>query len=259
MPVASQHMVGNSTTSVYPRSLRPKELDLLMSVLPAERSGYREYRELLLKMAVLGEGRRGSGNLVLGYNGDHPDTTSPLGPVVAYGMVETTHDTFSITVREYLGNQVDVEIVSSHGEEIPDRFEEKRRWTYSTWKPGNLLPSSGEPMREVHIDDALILGIARKERRLLLHDRSTGMNHLIPITNFHNELMLHKNIRDPKIALNSSLFFQDLDVYGDDDLRAAFIAYNKLKHRVSVLEPEPPPRKTGIRTVLRELFRNQKP
>ncbi len=252
-------MVGNNATGVYPRSLRPKELDLLLSVLPAESSGYREYRELLLKMVVIGEGRRGAGNLVLGFNDDRADTISPLGSVVAYGMVETTHDTFSVTIREHIGEQVDVEIVSAHGEEIPDRFEEKRRWTYSTWKPGELLPSSGERVREIHINDTLVFGIARKERRLLLHDRSTGMNHLIPITNFYNELMLHKNIRDPKIVLNSSLFFQDLDVYGDEDLRTAFIVYNKLRRRVSVLEQEPLPRKTGIRTVLKELFRKQMP
>ena len=248
---------GESNAVAYPRSLRPKELDLLMSVLPAESPGYREYRDLLLKMVVLGEGRRGAGNIVLGFQGDTPDTTSPLSPVVAYGMVETTDDVFSITVREYVGRQIDVEIVSTHGGQIPDRFEEKRRWTYSGWKPGTPSPSSGEMVREVRIDDCLVLGIARNERRLLLHDSSTGMAHLIPITNFHNELMLHKNIRDPKIALNSSLFFKNLESYSDSELRSAFVAYNKLKHRVIVAEQSSSVEKKRMSAVLRTLFRKQ--
>ena len=255
----SPHLVGGNTTVAYPRTLRPKELDLLMGVLPAESPGYREYRDLLLKMVALGEGRRGAGNIVLGFEGDKPDTTSPLAPVVAYGMVETTGDVFSITVREYIGKEIDAEIVSSHGDEIPDRFEEKRRWTYSSWKPGLPSPSSGEMMREVRIDDGLVLGIARAERRLLLHDSATGINHLIPITNFYNELMLHKNIRDPKIALNSSLFFQNLESYRDDELRATFVSYNKLKRRVTIAEPQLSRKENKISAVLRTLFRKQMP
>jgi hypothetical protein len=253
------HLNDESDTVAYPRTLRPKELDLLMGVLPAESPGYREYRDLLLKMVVLGEGRRGIGNIVLGFAGDMPDTISPLSPVVAYGMVETTENVFSITVREYAGRQIDVEIVSSHGGQIPDRFEEKRRWTYSAWKPGISSPLSGEKLREVRIDDRLVLGIARNERRLLLHDSSTGMIHLIPITNFHNELMLAKNIRDPKIALNSNLFFQNLQSYSDNELRAAFVAYNNMKRRVAIAAPPPSEKKKRMSAVLRTLFRKQTP
>ena len=46
-------------------------------------------------------------------------------PVIAYGMVETTRDAFTITVREEVAAQINVEIVSRRGEEIPDHFEEK--------------------------------------------------------------------------------------------------------------------------------------
>jgi hypothetical protein len=160
-------------------------------------------------------------------------------------MVETTRGIFSITVRENVGDQIDVEIVSSHGEEIPDSDEEKRRWTYSTWKPGEPSPSTGEKIREVRIAPAIVLGIAANERRVLLHDDSTGMVHLIPVTNFYNELMLHKQIRTPEIALNASRLFSDLDWYSEEDLRAAFIAYNKLKRRVKMeiqAAPEKPAR-----------------
>jgi len=178
---------------------------------------------------------------------------------VAYGMVETTRDAFSVTVREVVYDQIDVEIVSSRGEQIPDHFEEKRRWTYSTWVPGSPSPASGEWAREVRISETLSLGILSSEQRLLLHDGNSGMIHLIPITSFYNELMLHKNIRDPKIALNARLLFQNLPSYSDDDLRSSFISYNKLKPRVSIVEPHSAPQSTGIVKYLKTMFGKKKP
>ncbi len=227
----------------YPRTLRAKERDLLESVLPPDRPGYRKYRDLMETMQVIGEGRRGAGNLILGYPGQAPDLTSPLLPVVAYGVVETTQDRYTITVREFAGDQLDVEIVSAHDAEVPDHFEEKRRWTYATWRPGNASPASGTPVREVAIDNRSVLAIAAGEKRLWLYDGATGMNHPIPVTNYHNELMLHKQIRDPAIALQSGLLFDHLSSYSDEDLRAAFISYNAARRRVDVQPasaPAPP-------------------
>lgn len=224
----------------YPRTLRAKERDLLESVLPSDRPGYRKYRDLIETMQVIGEGRRGAGNLVLGYPGQIPDLTSPLPPVVAYGVVETTQDRYTITVREFAGEQLDVEIVSAHDEEVPDHFEEKRRWTYATWRPGTASPATGMPVREVAIDDRSVLAIAPVEKRLWLYDGATGMNHPIPITNYHNELMLHKQIRDPAIALQSGLLFDRLFSYSNEDLRAAFVSYNAGRRRVEV-NPVPAP------------------
>ena len=245
-------LVKNSTT--YPRRLRGKELDLLESVLPDDRPGYSDYRRLIGSMTVLGEGRRGEGNLILGFESDEPDTTSPLAAVIAYGVVETTRDQYSITVREYVGDQIDVEIVSSRGEEVPDHFEEKRRWTYSTWLPGNPSPSTGVPVREIIIDDNLVLVIVGQDRRLWVYDKGTGINHLIPITNFYNELMLHRNIRDPKIALKSNLFFEDVASYKDKELRASFIAYNKLRPKVEVKQSEYVQRESGFKGLLHKVF-----
>src|SRR5512143_1045403 len=218
----------------YPRNLRDKERDLLESVLPPDRPGYRRYREALETMQVIGEGRRGPGNLILGMPGGEPDVTSPLPPVVAYGVVEATQDRYTVTVRELTGNQLDVEIVSAHDEEVPDHFEEKRRWTYASWKPGSVSPATGMPVREVPIDDRSVLVIAPGEKRLWLYDGATGMNHPIPVTNYHNELMLHRQIRDPAIALQSGLLFDQLSSYSDEDLRAAFVSYNAARRRVEV-------------------------
>jgi hypothetical protein len=218
----------------FPRALRPKERDLLESVLPPDRPGYRRYRELLETMQVIGEGRRGAGNLILGHPGSVPDLASPLAPVVAYGILETTRDRYTITVRECIDDQIDAEIVSLHDEEIPEHFEEKRRWTYAAWNPGSVSPATGKPVREVQIDSRSVLAIAAADKRLWLYDGATGMNHPIPVTNYHNELMLQKQIRDPAIALRAGLLFDQLSSYSDDDLRGAFVSYNAARRRVEV-------------------------
>jgi hypothetical protein len=239
--------------ATFPRQLRPKERDALTFVLPEHSVGYIKYRTLIDTMVVLAEGRRGKGNIVLGKRGDKADITSPLASVIAYGVIETTLDAFTITVREFIAEQIDVEIVGGHGEEIPDHYEEKRRWTYSTWKSNQPSPATGAAVREVRINDTLRLAIARQEKRLWLHDAATMMNHLIPITNFYNELMRQKNIRDPKIALTTKLFWDELEKYSIGDLRAAFIAYNKVRKKVDVKVEEVVVEEKGLKRLLRKL------
>ena len=247
--------MGLNEVAVYPRGLRLKERDLLDAVLPENRPGYRAYRDVISTMVVIGGGRRGEGNLVLGMPGDKPDLSLPLAPVFAFGVVETTRDVFSVTVREHRERQIDIEIVSSRGETIPDHFEERRRWTYSTWIPGTPSPDTGETAREVRINESLTLAMLVKERRLLLHDAGSGVNHLIPITTFYDELMMVKNIRDPKIALHSGLLFQDARSPNDDDLRSAFIAYNRVRRRVPLVVPPAAPRPVGgLPSLVRKLF-----
>lgn len=242
----------------YPRKLRPKELNLLEGVLPPDRAGYRQYREMINSMVVLAEGTRGPGNLILGHPGDTSDPSMPLSPVVAFGMVETTHGAFTVTVREFTGARIDVEIVSGSEEEVPDHFEEKRRWTYSSWLPGSVSPSTGSPVRAVPIDADLTLAIAPQEKRIWLHDRVSGMNLLLPITNFHNELMLFKGIRDPGVALDVGHFFLSQTGYSDADLREAFIRYNAPRHLAKVQVPRAAPVAGGWFQTLKRLFGKEK-
>ena len=234
--------------------LRAKERDLLEAVLPVDRPGYRALREQMSDMVVLGEGRRGEGNFVLGKEGEGPDPEAPLTPVIAYGVVETTQDSYTITVRAPSGSQLDVEIVSRHGREIPDHYEEKRRWTYSEWRPGAPSPATGSSVREIPVDGKTTLAIAGDERRVWIHVAESGMVVPIPITNFYNEIMLLKGIRDPEIALDSSLLFTEPGRFTDEDLRSAFIAYNAMRQRVEIAPPAMEGEPGSIRGVVRRLF-----
>ncbi len=222
----------------YPRHLSPREREWISWVLPAERAGYRDVWERIESLDVIGDGRRGKGEIILGPSDAQPDLTNPLPPVFAYGVIETDAGPISVTIREILEDQVSVEIVNQKSDEVPEKLVERRRWTYSRWSPGQACPQCDQMGREVSMSFegssvvSLDLAICPADKRLWVHDRGTGVNRLIPVTNFYNELMLHKNVRDPKIALDSKIFFMTLDRYSDADLRSAFQSYNKLKTKV---------------------------
>ena len=209
-------------------------------ILPADRPGYRIYLDLLEGMLVIGKGRRGDGEIILGHRGGQPDFSSPLAPIFAYGAVDSAGGTISISLREIRDDQISIEIVSHGSDEIPSQLEERRRWTYSTWEPGEPCPQCAGAVREVPMHstgpdaERMVLALCSSDRRLWVYESSAAVNRLIPVTNFYNELMLHKNIRDPGIALNSRLLFADLPSYSDADLTYAFLTYNRIKTKVQV-------------------------
>ncbi len=245
----------------FPRSLTTLERGLLEWLLPADRRGYRAYRELLDVWKVSGQGRRGEGNYILAAEGTAPDNESPLPQVLAYGLVETEGDEIAVLVRERLGDQVEFEIASLKSETIPREWKEIRRWTYSTWLPGKPCPICRGIVREVPLRASpthlLALAICRADKKIWIYDSETGINHIIPLTNFYNELMLHKNVREPSIALRPELLFANIDTYSDRDLLYAFVTYNKLRTKI-VLDHEivipPEPRKSLLQR-LRSLFK----
>ena len=241
-----------------------RERGFLSGILPADRKGYTRYREQIRDMVVIGEGRRGNGEIILGIGDDTPSFDDPLAPVFAYGAIETNFGTISITGREVFQNQCSIEIVNSKSDFLPPEFEESRRWTYSTWLPDTGCPQCLQRVREVRIQTSgmqrFTLAICPGDKRLWVYEEEQQVVRLIPITNFYNELMLAKNIRDPKIALQSALFFTELQQYSDKDLLQAFFTYNKLKTKVhiqgEVLTPNEQP--AGILSTLKRIVTSWK-
>ena len=222
----------------YPRPLSPREREWLEWILPSERPGYNAYRQIILGLSVIGEGRRGEGELILGPAGELPDFSMPLPAVLAYGMIETDAGKISVTARELLEGQASIEIVSHASSGIPERFTETRRWMYSNWNAGSPCPQCGKAIRETSMHapggKKFVLAICVTDRKIWFFDAETQIVHLIPVTNFHNELMLHKNIRDPKLALDPKRLFTQLGEYTDEDLTYAFLTYNKLRPKVAL-------------------------
>jgi hypothetical protein len=228
----------NGEQAFFPRPLTSFEREALLWLLPAEKPGYNEYRKYISLWTVVGEGRRGSGNYILAYASTIPDTESPLPQVFAYGIIETDAGSISVTLRELFEGQLEFEIVGVQRELTPTGYTEKQRWNFSEWTPKHGCPMCGRPPREVSIrrENGLsaTLAVCVNDKRLWISDEGDGVNHLIPVTNFHNAIMLHKNIRDPERALAAGNFFRDLHTFSDADLTAAFVQYNKLRKKVDL-------------------------
>ncbi|HTX17666.1 MAG TPA: hypothetical protein VMG34_03310 [Bacteroidota bacterium] len=244
----------------YPRSLTSFESKLLLWVLPPDRPGYNSYRKYILEWPVVAEGRRGTGNFILAPEGAVPDLESPLPQVFAYGVVEGENGTISVTIREFFEEQLEFEVVSLAGEISPEKVEEKRRWSFSHWSPSDPCPSCGSQPREVRIQREAggyaLLALCGMDKRLWIFDERDGVNHLIPVTNFHNALMLQKGIRDPGVALAADNLFKLLPSYSDADLTAAFVQYNKVRRKLdlgSIVRTLPRPRSI-VRSIV-TLFR----
>ena len=228
----------NGQHARYPRPLTSFEKETLLWLLPEERPGYKVYRHYVSSWSVVAEGRRGTGNYIIASPATVPDNESPLPQVLAYGMIESDTTSISVTLRELFEDQLEFEIVNLHGDEVPPSFVGKRRWNFSLWAPSQPCPICQGRLREVVIrresGASATLAICASDKRVWIFNEEDGVNHLIPVTNFHNAIMLHKSIRDPETALDAANFFKHLSTFSDADLTAAFVQYNKLRKKIEL-------------------------
>ena len=236
--VVSHASPHNGQQALFPRPLSPFERETLLWLLPESKPGYNEYRKYIAEWTVVGEGRRWAGNFILAESSVLPDVELPLPQVFAYGVIEAENMNISATLRELFEGQLEYEIVNLNDETIPHYLTERRRWNFSLWMPAQRCPACGSRLREVTIKREAggnaTLAVCPVDKRIWIFDALDGVNHLIPVTNFHNALMLYKNNRDPKTALAAENFFKHLDTFSDADLGAAFVQYNKLRKKVEL-------------------------
>ena len=209
-------------------------------------------------MSILGEGRWGSGDYILGRANDAIDVSGPMERVFAHGVIVYRSFRQNITVHEEAADQIEIQFATigdaSQGDE-----REVRRWNYSAWMPGDASPEENAAVREISFrstesENPFVLCIAKAEGKIWLHETSSGVNHLIPLTNFHNELMLHLRIRDPKIVHNPGIFFDVQHTYSDRDLLEAFLRYHTGWKKVSINRFTLPSEKKDDRTWWKKIF-----
>jgi hypothetical protein len=249
-----------------PRELTALERALLLWVLPADRSGYAEYRKLVQEWMVVGRDRRGEqGGYVLAAPGLIPDVESPLPPLFAFGLVKTGTDEITVSVRERLGDQLEFEIVTPTGVELAGGLESYHRWTLSEWLPSLPCPGCRGALREVAMKTEtgheLVLAVCAKDHRLWVYDAQSGVNHPIPVTGFYNELVLQQKVRDRRRLPDSKRLFTDLGTCSDAALTGAFSSYNRLRTRVFLGEPLVVPTEGSLnwfRRATRRLFKSEK-
>ncbi|MCX6142994.1 MAG: hypothetical protein NTZ35_07220 [Ignavibacteriales bacterium] len=222
-----------------PRELKPFERELLLWVLPKERTGYAKYRKLIETWPVAAVGRRGEGNYILAEAGWNVDIESPLPQLFAYGVVEHEQGTLTISILERSGGQLEFEMEGVADRAAVANLRQIRKWSFSEWLPSQLCPSCRSSVREIRMtttaSQTLVLVLCGRDRRIWVYDGQSGVNSLIPVTGFYNELMLQTGIHDPKVALDPNRLFQIPGAQSESQLIRAFSSYNRLRNKV-VLE-----------------------
>ncbi|HEY6906636.1 MAG TPA: hypothetical protein VI230_04170 [Ignavibacteriaceae bacterium] len=219
----------------FPRELTRQEKYLLFSVLPEYKPGYNSYREKINKLCVTAAGRYNSNNLILGRQNTVPDITLPPAPVFAAGTIKIPGDEIDILINEEVDDEIEIELNVKNSTDIPEEINELERWSYSDWNPGNKSPGDNGEVREVvAAKGKYILVFAPSHKKIWLHDYENGVNYLIPLTNFYNELMRFKGIKDPAKALNPKIFFQGMAGFSDYDLINALVLYSKYMRRFTI-------------------------
>ena len=211
----------------FPRKLSGLERELLFSVLPEYKPGYKLYRDKIENLFITGFGRFENGNLVLGEKNTKPDISFPSTPVFAAGTVMFSECVADINIHEEIENEIECDITFSKEVNF-DKLHELKRWSYSEWNPGEKAPNDNSEVREISVEkNKFVLAIADTHKKIWLHNYVTGVNHLIPVSNFYNYLMLIKNIRDAAAVSKPALFFNNHIKYTDTEIVSAFLIYNK--------------------------------
>ncbi|MGE5679584.1 MAG: hypothetical protein ACM34K_01770 [Bacillota bacterium] len=225
---------GSISHSEFPRDLTLFERECLLYILPSNKPGYNIYRQKIESLSVIGYGRFGQSNLILGEKSAQPDLTAPSAPVFALGAIKFMEKEVYILLHEEFEEQIEFDISGIDIFDNAVKLTETGRWSYSNWIPGKRSPE-GSPVREIHLTPGkLVLALANEQKKIWIYDGRTGVNRFIPVTNFYDVLMRVKKIRDPKIALNSGLLFENFGEFSDQDLGSAFLFYNKLWKKIEL-------------------------
>lgn len=198
-------------------------------ILPENKPGYNLYRNKIDRMMVLGEGNSGVGSYILGENEPEPDFSFLSSPVFSLGIFHSDKGEFDLLIHEETENKIEVWF----GQDVNENFDESYNLkSYSSWIPGDRSPFSDSKVREIAIrPEEFILAVVPEEKKIWLYESSSGVNHLIPLSNYYNSLMLIRNERNAEKALNPNLFFNNLGIYNDQELKKAFEQYNKYMRR----------------------------
>lgn len=219
----------------FPRELSEQEKELLFSALPEYKNGYKTYRDKIEKMVVLGYGRFGQGNFILGPIDSVIDLETSSSPIFAISKIVYEDHEIYVTIHHENEEQIEIDIQNFELAPKINEMKEIYRWTYSNWTPGQKAPHDNSAVREIHlILKSLVLVIAPEHRKIWVYNSKDGVNYLIPVTNFYNELMLLLEEKDPEVALNPNRLFTNLDEFDDEKLGQAFLLYNKYWNRIEV-------------------------
>lgn len=221
----------------FPIKLTNSEKEILFSLLPKNKLGYNNYRSILEKLFIVGEGRFGNGNLILGKADAIPDLSISSSPIFALGTIYTPLKNYYAVIHSMDKDMIEVQIDPYP---VDDVVEITQVVSYSDWQPGMKSPEKKSDVYEYTIkDNSYLLAICPVSKKIWLHEYSSMVNYIIPISNFFNELMRIRKVNDEKTLMSPAKFFNDIYQFSQLEIKLAFLMYNKyLKHFDIGISPE---------------------
>ncbi len=218
--------------------LSKNEIKLLFAILPDGKPGYKKYRDMISSMGVVGKGRFNDGNFYLGSGETQPDLSIASTPVFAVGIVKANVGSIDVLIHEYEDDLIEIQLSKRFGDD--DELIVDDVLSFSEWNPGDKSTGSSEAVKEFEIiKDRFVLVIDKSNKKIWLHNYESGVNHIIPVSNYFNELMRLKKIKDENLFRSPSLFFNKLNEFSEEDFKLAFYQYNKFMRRFDIkINPE---------------------
>lgn len=214
---------------IYPRKLTASERTILFSILPDGKTGYKNYRSLIDKFYLIGEGRFGNGNLILGELDKLSDPFISSSSVFALGNIFTADEDYYIVIHSIDEGAIEIQIDPYP---VNNEIVITKVVSYSDWVPGMKSPEKNSKVYQYLIKEKeYILAICPLSKKIWLHEYITGVNHIIPKSNFINELMQLQKVTKDKSLINPANFFENINKFSDNEIKLSFLLYNKyLKH-----------------------------
>ncbi|MGK9368538.1 hypothetical protein ACSSWA_06535 [Melioribacter sp. Ez-97] len=216
------------------------EKQWIYAILPEDKPGYNSIRNkiensiVLKRQTLSGDPVQGSYKLILapaGYDGNNPDTYSTTP--ISTGRIKYDNAEVYITISSYEDDVFEVEIAKDMSEGSPGKLLSVE--TYAAWEPGMKAPFDNSDVREIEaVKNKYTLAVAPVLKRIWLYEYETGINYLIPLSNFFNELMRSRKIQYPEIVSNPNYLFANLDKFEDADFIRALYFYNKYIRRLDL-------------------------
>ncbi len=210
------------------RKLTDREFFLISEILPPERKGYSEYRKKILDLFVVEEDS--DGEIILGnkdekfYDEDEKTNTFALGYVAFEGRK------FYVVIYEELNNFIKVAI-----NDVGKAEGNGLIWSYSNWQPGMKAPADSSKVREVHlVKNKLVIAIAPVHKKIWLYEKQSGVNHILPVSNFYNEIMRARGERNPAVVSHPKRIFERLDEFTDEEIGQGFLLYNEYLNKFEI-------------------------
>ncbi|RPI18297.1 MAG: hypothetical protein EHM58_06120 [Ignavibacteriae bacterium] len=225
----------------FPRKLTALEIEQLNFLLPENIDVYNKYRIRIKSLYVIGQGRLGEGNYILGKIGDVPDLSYSSLPVFASGQIVYEDAKVQVTLHEEFDEQIEFSINIIAGDNVSEDSKVTGGWTYSTWKPGDKSPFTGDELRTVNIAEKkneMLLVLSKVNHSIWLYEDAKQYNHIIPVTNFINELLRGNTSIDRTKGINMNYIFDNLNKFKDGDFVKALVQYNKQWHKVNLSKIE---------------------